>query len=429
MVRKSSMIAAAIACLCSANASAWQIGERINIRGYGTAGAMYADIDTADYVASGYVQPKGAGYTDSVSFRPDTKLGLQADFKITDRISAVVQLISESAYNNSWYNGANDEYTPSLEWANISFKVTDDLTLRAGRVVLPFLMISEYRKVGYANHWIRPPVDVYSNLPFASNDGGEVSYRSDFGGNINTVRAFGGVQSARGTFTVEVDVYGLTNTFEAGSLTLRGGYMKTRFEGSATQSFAPLIDPFIQAASAFGFTAAANEAARMLRDYDVANKQNIDSFTVGASYDPGAWFVMSEILMQRSDGILGDATSGYVSGGYRIKSFTPYATYAQSKTKERNEQGVPVATLPPGQLAFLGALINSTIIPIVTTDRSQKTLSVGTRWDIASSFAIKAQYDRVDIDDDSVGFLANIQPDYVPGTNFNAFSLTLDFVF
>src|SRR5215212_5394486 len=112
----------------------------------------------------------------------DSKQALQLDVKFTQRLSATVQLLSEGVSNNSWDGETNSNFVPSLEWANLSYKVTDELSLRAGRIVLPLMMGAEYRKVGFAQHWIRPPVEAYGLVPFASSDGFDVSFRKTVGG-------------------------------------------------------------------------------------------------------------------------------------------------------------------------------------------------------------------------------------------------------
>jgi hypothetical protein len=135
-----------------------------------------------------------------------------------------------------------------------------------------------------------------------------------------------------------------------------------------------------------------------------------------------------EILHQRSDGFLGINTAGYVSGGYRWNKLTPYATIARVDKKQSNEAGIPLSGLPP-QLAGLGGVINGIFNGLVNVDTSQQTLSLGVRWDFARKFALKGQYDHIDLDRGSVGLLANLQPGFVPGGSLNVISIAVDYVF
>jgi hypothetical protein len=407
------------------------------VRGHATLGLVHSDEDQADFTSNPLTQLTGAGASRGVSFDVDSRFAAQLDISITPRLFGVVQLVSESNNNNSWDDDINNEYRPSLEWANLTYRVTDDFTIRGGRVVLPLLMFSEYRKVGIANHWLRAPVEVYGQLAFTSSDGVDASYRSEFGQAINTARAHYGTQSLRTLFDAEVEVWGVNDSLEIGALTLRAAHMNLDFESSNLDlgvpglTFAGIVNPFVAIAASLpggiGLSAAA-EAARLLNTYDpTIGTQSVKFYDLGATYDPGKWFVMGEVLHQSSKGILGDITSGFVSGGYRWNQFTPYATFAVAKNEKRNEPGVPLAGLPP-ELQFLGGLVNS-LFEGALRDRSQQTYSVGLRWDIASKFALKGQYDYIDVDGGSDGQFSNRQPGFVRGSSVNLISIAVDYVF
>ncbi len=428
-VKPKALAAAVALALCGTGAQARDFSDVFTLRGYGTLGVVHSDEDQADFVSALFAQPEGAGYSDEWSTAVDSKNALQIDMTFSDRLSGVVQLISEGISNNSWDGDTNKRFFPSLEWANLSYRVSDDVTVRVGRIVQPFSMTSEYRKVGFANHWVRPPVEVYGAQPFTSSDGGDVTYRSKLAGGANTARAHYGVQALRNeVFKAHVELWGVNDSFEVGALTLRAAFMKTKFS-AAGEAFAPLFDPFIAAAGSIpGGEAAAGEAARLLRIYDPSGDQSFDSYGAGLSSDPGQWFVMGEAISLKSSGLVLDTVSGYVSGGYRFAKLTPYLTYARTHTELRAEPGVPLAGLPP-QLAGLGAAINGVVAGLAGSDTSQQTFSLGMRWDVASAIALKAQYDYINLDSGSPGMLTNLQPAFTPGGDLNVFSLTLDFVF
>jgi hypothetical protein len=428
-VKPKALATAVALALCSTGAQARDFSDMFTLRGYGTLGVVHSDEDQADFVSAILAQPEGAGHSDEWSTAVDSKNALQIDMTFTDRLYGVVQLISEGISNNSWDGDTNKRFYPSLEWANLSYRLTDDLTIRAGRIVQPFAMHSEYRKVGFANHWVRPPVEVYGAQPFTSSDGADVTYKSKLAAGTNTARAHYGVQALRSDiFKAQVKLWGVNDSFEVGALTVRAAYMKTKFS-TAGEAFAPLFDPFIAATGSIpGGESAALEAARLLRVYDPAGDQSFDWYGVGLSYDPGNWFVMSEVTDLESSGMVLANVAGYVSGGYRLNKLTPYATYSRTRVDVRSEPGVPLAGLPP-QLAGLGAAINGVVASLASVDSSQQTYSVGMRWDVASGIALKAQYDYVDLDSGSQGMLANLQPGFVPGGDLNVFSLSLDFMF
>jgi hypothetical protein len=105
-----------------------------SFNGFGTLGVVHSSDNQADFV-SNPAQPKGAGLTDSWSATPDTKLGVQLNAALTDRLSAVVQVMSQYQYDGT--------FRPDLEWANVKFLVTPDLSIRAGRIAIPTFMVSD----------------------------------------------------------------------------------------------------------------------------------------------------------------------------------------------------------------------------------------------------------------------------------------------
>lgn len=428
---KVSPLTAAIALMLgatAANAANWD--DRIQVRGYGTVGVVHSDEDQADFVSMPMLQTEGAGHTDSWSTNVDGRAGLQIDAKLTERLSAVVQLVSEAAGNNTCDGDPNEQFVPSLEWANLSYKVTDDLTVRAGRIVLPFLSYAEFRKVGFAQHWLRAPVEVYGMVPFTSSDGADVSYRLHAGDAINTLRAHYGYQSLRTEdVTAQIRAWGVNDSFERGALMLRAAYMDIRFD-TPGPGFQPLVNTFVMLAGASPAGQNAAPIARALgRRFDPSLGQEVRLYSLGASYDPGDWFVMGEVVREESDGIVGKDTAGYVSLGGRFGSWTPYATYARVKFDDRSgDYAVPLAGLPPPAVA-LGATFNGIIRNFTDANASQQSIALGVRWDLRSSFALTAQFDHIALDDGSVGQLANFQPGFRPGGNLNLLSITLDYVF
>jgi hypothetical protein len=72
-----------------------------SINGFGTLGAVHSTDDQADFV-SNPAQPKGAGYTAAWTGTPDSKLGIQLNVDFTQRLSAVVQLLSQYQYDGTF---------------------------------------------------------------------------------------------------------------------------------------------------------------------------------------------------------------------------------------------------------------------------------------------------------------------------------------
>ncbi|HEY5755815.1 MAG TPA: hypothetical protein VIU34_08325 [Steroidobacter sp.] len=365
MHSRHSILAGAVALALTGSAGASDSGDMFTLRGFGTAGIVYSNEADADYVHNPTAQTEGVGRTHSVSADTDSRTAVQLDAKFTDRFSAVIQLVSEPVYNNSWDDEPQKLWEPSLQWANVSYRVTNDLTVRGGRIVFPFLMSAEFQGVGYANHWMRTPVEIYGRLPFSSVDGGDITYKHSLGRARNTIRAYYGTQDRRAPAPLasgDASVFGVIDTVEMGALTLRGSYATGEIDRNG-----------------------------------VISKPEL--FALGATYDVNQWFVMSEVVTAKSSNTP-TFTAGYVSGGVRIDKWTPFATVATSRQDSMN-----------------------------LVSRDQSTASIGVRWDARANMALKAQYDYLALPSDSVGSLINRTSDFKPGTDVSLFGLSVDFVF
>lgn len=396
---RSTAVVLAIAALCPFAAQAGEAGgpSMFSFSGFGTLGAVHSDEKKADYVGSVF-QPNGAGRTRSIDYGVDSKLGAQVNARFTDKLSGVVQVIAQHQHDNS--------SSPRVEWANLKYELTPAFSARVGRIVMPTLLVSDSRNVGYANHWVRAPQEVYTVAAITSNDGVDATYRSQIGSANNTLNAFYGTSTARlPSGRAESDPsWGINNTVQIGSLTLRAGIVRTKLTLDAAQ-----INPLI--------------AGLAMVDPALAQKYKLDgmsigSTTVGAMYDPGDWFVMTEFAALRGDGLMADSRAWYASGGYRFGAFTPYVTYAQAKASIEAEPVIPGAEALIGGLNATKHLMNGV----------QKSFSVGMRWDFMPSAALKLQYDRLDIGTNSNGRLTNAAPDFQPG-KVNVVSVAVDFVF
>jgi len=93
-MKNSAIVTAAVSmALWGASARAADLGDIFQLHAYGTLGVVHSNQDQADFVSSFSQQPQGAGHTHSWAYDVDSKAAVQLDAKITDRLSAVVQLI------------------------------------------------------------------------------------------------------------------------------------------------------------------------------------------------------------------------------------------------------------------------------------------------------------------------------------------------
>jgi predicted porin len=380
---------------------------RVKLSGFGTLAATHSSEGNADFVTN-RVQPNGAGASRSWSATTDSKVGVQGDVVFSERLSGVVQLVSQ--------HGDDNNFMPQLEWANLKYQVTPDLSVRVGRTAMPFFLYSDTRLVGYAQPWVRPPLEAYIIQPNTKSDGIDVMYRTEFGGLAHNLQAFYGankVTTASGEAKGPVN-WGLNDTAQMGDLTLRAAYTYSRVS-------IPSLDALNAGFAAFSAVPgpAGAEAARLAATY-YAKDMDFRTLALGASYDPGRWFLTGEYINFRGSGFIRGTQAWYVSGGYRLGSFTPYLTYANSKNHTRQEAGIPLPAAAP---------LNAALAGIVGNSGKQETVSLGLRWDFARNTDAKVQYDRVNLGTNSMGYFTNPTPSYKPGGSANIVTVSVDFVF
>lgn len=418
-------IALAVAALASSTVAQAQSGPEFKFSGFGTVGAVNSDNDGADFVSTRFA-PNGAGRTRSTAFSPDSKIGAQLDVRFGERLSGVVQLVSQHQYDNS--------FTPEVEWANLKYKVSDNLSVRLGRIALPAYVLSESRFVGYSYTPVRPSVDVYTVLPVTSNDGVDFSLRNSFGSANNTLQAYYGVKDTKvpgGNKVKTKRAMGFRDTLEMGALSASVGYLSFDIDLQLDQ-LAPLFGGIAQfangaaAVQAPGFQAAAASARALLDKYKL-NGMEMSAISLGAGYDPGDWFVSGEYVEFKGTGIVGDTKAWNLGAGYRLGAWTPFVAFGKSRGDYTPAAAIDTSGAPPlaaGAAALVGGL-NASLQAFAF---EQKTTSVGVRWDAMRNVAVKAQFDRVALGAGSAGRFVNAGPGFA-GSSVNLLSVAVDFVF
>jgi hypothetical protein len=385
------------------------------VSGFGTLAATHSSDKTSDFITN-YAEPSGPGLTRSVDFGVDSRVGLQLDVKFSDRFSAVVQGVSEHRYDNT--------YTPYLNMAHLKFQALPGLSFRAGRLPYSAYLISDYQKVGYAQPWVRPPVEVYQFNPITYIDGGDLNWQANAGD-----AAFSG-QVVAGTTSVKVPQFGTVAKFKAnnvaggslalsyGHATFRGFYvqMKATLDNDIldgpTGPFAILRAPYLPTP---GGPVANPYYSPILADEFQIKDDKISYLSFGFNYDPGNWFLMCEWTRKRGDeDILLHFTAGYLTAGIRLGNWTPYIAGAWKSTDSQTTNPNPI----------INALVS-------TSDHAQTSATVGLRWDFFANLALKAQVDHVKNATDSYGALVNNPLPFPNGTGgtYNLATLALDFVF
>ncbi|KQQ91740.1 hypothetical protein [Massilia sp. Leaf139] len=360
-------------------------GPSVKISGFGTGALTWTNTDQAEFGRPN--QATGAKKNPRTGV--DSNLGLQADVGVNSWLSFTAQGLVR--------RDAEDDYGAELGWAFAKAKLNDQASVRVGRIGLPAFMISDYRNVGYANNFLRPPVEMYSQVPFNSLDGIDATYQHSFGDtNVTGQLAFGRGEApiAGGLTATGKKMIALNLVAEHGPFTARFGRVDAKISIDGSASLATLLGGL----RTFGTALRAPQLTTMADQLEAKEKKA--SFTsVGLGMDWNDIIVQTEFAKRKTDTYVNDSTSYYVMGGYRIGKVLPYVIQGKVKIDGHPANVVP-AVCPVasptvcGQLAALRA--GAARLPYTGIGQGeQSTTSIGVRWDFYRSLAFKAQIDRV----------------------------------
>ncbi|MES2257806.1 MAG: porin [Pseudomonadota bacterium] len=343
----------------------------LSISGFGTLGVAKSDTDDVQFAR--YNQ--AVGVMDSPRIGLDSNLGLQASYKFNDMLSATAQVLTRK--------NTSPQFTTDLTWAFLKLKVNDEISVRAGRVVLPAFTISDYQNVGYANTMMRPPIEMYGQEPIEGIDGADVTYQRAFGDTNVTVQGFVGVATGKlfvtaGSLTAHyrAPAYGFAVSAEHGPVTVRAAHLSAEL---TTHDIVP-VNSLVSALTATGF-------GQLGRDLELVHKR-INFNEIGLNLDWNNIVVQAEYARRRPQEPVYAAASNswYLMAGYRIGKILPYYAHADVRNAAQSVT-VPaaLAKAPPLAAAVAGLLAPS----------AQSSNLIGVRWDFAQAMALKVQIDRV----------------------------------
>jgi len=399
------------------NAYALDLGHDVTIKGFGTAGLVYSDNNQADFVANNNINPRGAGHTENISGVVDSKLGMQMDWQATSRLSFTGQAVSKQDPSNSW--------VPELQWAFAKFKIIPNLDIRAGRIRPAVYMLSDTLDVNYANPWVRPPVEFYSQAPVTYMEGVDFLYRLETGPVNWLLQPYYGNSLLSLTQNKEMTIRNLAGINLMASLndfSFRLGYIHTNITVN-TPGFESVVRPSLLSLCKFNSIACTELAA-------IENSNKATAYaSVGAGWDNGDYFLTGEFAKRSTSSSIPETLSGYISGGGRFGKFTPYATYSQT-----------VVTSPisfSGATGAAASTINTIVTGVLTNQAmDQNTKTLGLRYELFTNIALKAQWDRIDTSTKngqaSTGggiFVYGTSAFKNSGNSVDLFSTSVDFIF
>jgi hypothetical protein len=349
------------------------------------------------------------GYEDDLSIDNDSLFALQANYEWNPKWSATVQGLVHTS----------DTRESGIEWAYLTYQPNNNWQFKLGRLRTPLLNYSDVRDVGLAFPWVRPPQQVYDTFLFSNYEGISITRTSAFDNTSIRLEGWfgyfdGNVPAVDSTVNADLNRLGGANaTVRQGNLEFRISYTKGSADVGLTE-----INQFTDVLRQVGFD----------RNADDLTTSDTAAFLHGSiSYDNLRFFSKNEfIAIRSSEFFIPDLNAAFTSFGYYYKNLTAYATLAFIDT----EYTAPDNEIPLGLSPELDALsLGFDQIVDGFLDDDLRSLSLGLRWDILPTLALKTEIIFLDGEDNERSFFINNTPN-TPLDNKGTLSLiALDWVF
>ena len=357
--------------------------------------------------SGGYVDGKASviGYNgNEINFLPDSIFGLQSKIDISDKLSITGQFVARGT----------DNYQAEVEWAYAKLKLNNAWAIRAGRMRFPLFLLSDSLEIGYSYPWVRPPLDVYSQIPrqLTSYNGMDVIFSKVFGEMYTSLQ----VSIGREDFTDEetdangnfAKVFNLNKNYKGLKITLdidEISFQASWNNAKITYPF-PRITPLLAALKNNGFQQIADNL--QIKEDDA----NFASAGIHAEFN-NFIFIAEMTRLWIRQGYFPDINGWFFTFGKYIGPFLPHITF--SKYDSRFDK----------QLATTGSSAldkNFGLATFQNTQNQEESFSVGLRYDIYEQVALKFEWQQIKPQNNTTGLIGFTD-------EANLYTIALDAVF
>lgn len=309
------------------------------------------------------------GYADDLDFKNESLMALQVRSDLGEKLSVTAQLMGRG----------NNDFDIGFEWAFLTYELTDNMRINAGRLRTPFYKYSDYMDVGYAYDWSRVPQSVYS-LGFDNIEGISLYRTAQLGSFDSTLQLIfgaysGNISLAGSAASAKIDnIAGITWELGQDWFNLRAAYLS----GKVTID-APALQPLLGGLQQVGLPQVATSV-------DFADDKGV-FIGLGATIDRNNLIAVFEFnKVDVEDTFFAERENYYLSVGYRFDTITPYVSFEREEHSSKAEIYQPLTTALPPQL----------LLPLIGTVESlafeADTFNIGMRYDFHPSAAFKAQF-------------------------------------
>lgn len=335
------------------------------------------------------------GYDNDFNMEQESKFALQVSADLQERLSATAQVIAR---------GEND-FDAEFEWAYLTYEISDNSQLSAGKMRIPFYRYSDFLDVGYAYRWVRPPKSVY-NLNFSTYEGLSYLYNSNIGEWDSSIQLmYGSVNEDIAAVTesdnVEInDAFGFNWTLSKDWFTARAAYILS--EVSIDVSNSAQLSALFSGLSGYGLYE---------QRQDLAVEEDDSYFAgIGFGIDYNNFLFDAEYTQYEiEDSFLAKQSQYYASVGYRIDDWTVHFTYENNDDENDSSElntipaqiqtpngPINVSTNPSDPNAPL--LRDVTNFALLSQRAESNTYTIGARYNFHPSAAFKIDVSRFEDD-------------------------------
>lgn len=390
--------------LTAQKAIALQGDSPVTIKGFATAAAVSTNEEYINYLNT----------NDEWRFDSSSTIGIQLKFPVSSKINFTTQLIAKGV----------EDFNTEMEWAYATISLTNNTSLRAGRLRIPFFRISDFLDVGYSYPWVRPPIEVYGQLGFSRFDGVDSIITLPVGDADLTIQPFLGSTSPKQDFPgqngIETGVLDVTSligvnmTLSFDWIALRFGHTQGNFDIIGIDS----LDGFLSMVEGAGYSNVADA-------FGITDRTG--KFTgLGVDINYNNLRILSEFTQRETDGLIADTTGWYTMVAYRIKKVMPHITVSNLETDENYD---PIL----GSIDQVAdpAVFGATAQFVAGNTVNHQSITMGLRWDFMPRAAMKVEWQSIEVDDGSLPISPpfSVGGGYTPGDEIDLYSIALDVIF
>ena len=287
-----------------------EVKDRVQFNGFFSTGFTKASEDVSQTLFNQF-----DGVTDDLCTDCRSIFGLQMTFKIDDHTDLVGQFVSEDA----------TERELKTDWGYIRHQLSGTTTLRAGRIITPYYMKSQYQTVGFAYLWAYPPSLYITSARYF--DGVDAKYQFSSEKLDGAVLAFfGSSKSEGGSFDFGFDdLLGLTFELGIGNFKWNMSYAVGSLnitDVGRDPAFSDIVNGLDDINSPDNFTTE-DASTRYL--------------TMGFEYDDGVNLFLAEIAdLNIKESLINATLAYYVTFGRRFNSWMPYITVGHLESRDNH---------------------------------------------------------------------------------------------